>query len=76
MDDGMEGQVQSRLKTSSYPAVRRVRCMREREGLALRGYLPNYYCVQVAINLARAAIKSGVPIHNYLQVCKLETHDG
>lgn len=47
MDDIVEI-VQSRLRSSNYPALRRLTCESERGKLHLRGQLPNYYHKQLA----------------------------
>ncbi|MBI2480132.1 MAG: hypothetical protein HYV60_16330 [Planctomycetia bacterium] len=72
INDGLEYEVENRiqaeLKTSTYPAVRRVRCLFEEGFLTLRGTMPSYYCVQVAINLVLAASNGNVALRNCLQV--------
>jgi len=60
--------VQAKLGASSYPAVRRVRCRCDGGVLTLRGRMPSYYCVQVAISLVRANVRGKVSIRNCLQV--------
>jgi hypothetical protein len=64
----VESRIQAELKTSPYPVVRRVRYMFEQGFLTLRGTVPSYYCVQVAITLVRAACNGNVAIRNCLQV--------
>lgn len=67
-DRSAEARLQAQLQASSYAAVRRVRCHYDDGVLTLFGQMPSYYCVQVAISLARATLGNGVRIRNRLEV--------
>lgn len=64
----LKERLQATLQSSPYPHVRRIRCEFEEGLLTLRGTVPSYHCVQVAIHLVRAASNSNLAIRNCLRV--------
>lgn len=64
----VESRVRDRLRASPYHSVRDVQCEYDTGVLTLRGTMPSYYCVQLAITLARALLDRDVEIRNSMQV--------
>lgn len=66
--DNVETHIKGKLASSPYAPVRRVSCEYNAGILTLRGEMPSFYSIQVALSLVRANLDGNILIRNCLCV--------